>query len=356
MNSQAGSSTHFLLSRNLQKLVGVKYCHKSKVADLLLGHGLLTPISTIGAHVETLNGDSFGIRINAINPSVLEAKHEICRIVGAQEGTQTIYQGPNVLTDETIVEDGSTLQLVVEKKPDGFQQCNLSLIVLGEAEGHPTREDPKMNSPISTLSRAVQIATTDGPHTFAEQGRAFTIAMPVPCLHDWSVARCCNCGTFSGEPVTSANEMSSGVFYWEMELRCEPCDLKIGICDSPFVWAQGQQPKLRMFMNMSHGGLGSRGFGPDDLDYDNPVGPFQKGDFVGMLLDLDKESPQYGSLRFFKNVPLYGFDGAEHGVGFPPGTIQRPCVAAVWINSWNRGGVAYHQAPEGLVLPPPLGS
>jgi hypothetical protein len=51
--------------------------------------------------------------------------------------------------------------------------------------------------------------------------------------------------------------------------------------------------------------------------FDHEAGAYEQGDRVGVLLDLDS-----GSLRFFKN-------SAQHGPGYPAGSVTGPVVAAV---------------------------
>jgi hypothetical protein len=65
-------------------------------------------------------------------------------------------------------------------------------------------------------------------------------------------------------------------------------------------------------INAQHGRLYGNGKQADD-----EAGGYKQGDRVGMLLDLDN-----GSLRFFKN-------GAQHGPGYPAGSVTGPVVAAV---------------------------
>jgi hypothetical protein len=69
------------------------------------------------------------------------------------------------------------------------------------------------------------------------------------------------------------------------------------------------------FMDAEYGALYGNGkHGPDN------AGGFEKGDRVGVLLDLDD-----GSLRFFQN-------GVQHGSGYAAGSVTGPVVAAVQMS------------------------
>jgi hypothetical protein len=54
---------------------------------------------------------------------------------------------------------------------------------------------------------------------------------------------------------------------------------------------------------------------------DDEADGYDKGDRVGILLDLDD-----GSLRFFKN-------GTQHGSGYPAGSVAGPVVVAVQMGN-----------------------
>ena len=57
--------------------------------------------------------------------------------------------------------------------------------------------------------------------------------------------------------------------------------------------------------------------GGNGKEGDDRAGRFNEGDRMGILLDLDD-----GSLRFFKN-------GAEHGPGYPAGSVAGPVARSV---------------------------
>jgi hypothetical protein len=65
------------------------------------------------------------------------------------------------------------------------------------------------------------------------------------------------------------------------------------------------------FIEASSGSLCGNG-----KQFDDAAGGYKQGDHVGVLLDLDN-----GSLRFFKN-------GAQHGPGYPAGSVTGPVVDA----------------------------
>jgi hypothetical protein len=62
---------------------------------------------------------------------------------------------------------------------------------------------------------------------------------------------------------------------------------------------------------------------------DDDAGGYEKGDRVGVLLDLNN-----GSLLFFKN-------GVKHGPGYPAGSMAGPVVAAVQMPG-QRNAVRLH--------------
>jgi hypothetical protein len=122
--------------------------------------------------------------------------------------------------------------------------------------------------------------------------------------------------------------LEGGVHYWELELRLD----KVGFCGVGLA-----RPNLRRrgprywrkectdawLLDVGFGSL----FGNDSEDAKR-AGSFDKGDTVGMLLDLDD-----GSLLFFKN-------GEPHGPGYPAGSVTGPVVFALHMRAAreNHGG------------------
>jgi hypothetical protein len=116
--------------------------------------------------------------------------------------------------------------------------------------------------------------------------------------------------------LTTGTELTEGKHYWEVELLSKRVmEIYIGI-SRPNLDHTGAYI-LRYctdgwFIESSSGALYGNGKQCDD-----PAGEYEQGDRVGVLLDLDN-----GSLRFFKN-------SAQHGPGYPAGSVTGPVVHAV---------------------------
>jgi hypothetical protein len=124
--------------------------------------------------------------------------------------------------------------------------------------------------------------------------------------------------------TTTGIELTEGKHYWEVELLSKMMDMTyIGISrpkldpsghypggTSPYAYDDGDDA---WFMCAVTGGLSGNG----KYYEDDAAGPYEQGDRVGVLLDLDD-----GSLRFFKN-------GEQHGPGYPAGSVTGPVVHAV---------------------------
>jgi hypothetical protein len=119
--------------------------------------------------------------------------------------------------------------------------------------------------------------------------------------------------------------LEQGTHYWELELLLN----KVGFCGVGLA-----RPNLRRrgprywrkectdawLLDVGFGSL----FGNGKEDNDR-AGSFDKGDKVGMLLDLDD-----GSLLFFKN-------GEPHGPGYPAGSVTGPVVFALHMRATREG-------------------
>jgi hypothetical protein len=116
--------------------------------------------------------------------------------------------------------------------------------------------------------------------------------------------------------TTTGTELTEGRHYWEVELLSEDVtNIFIGISRPNLDPIQGYFKRActdSWFIECSNGFLCGNG-----KYYDNSAGRYNKGDRVGVLLDLDN-----GSLRFFKN-------GVQHGPGYPAGSVTGPVVHAV---------------------------
>jgi hypothetical protein len=116
--------------------------------------------------------------------------------------------------------------------------------------------------------------------------------------------------------TTTQSELTEGKYFWAVELLSEKVsDILIGI-SRPNLDPTGQYWKRECtdgwFISAHNGALYGNG-----KKHDHRAGSYEQGDRVGVLLDLDT-----GSLLFFKN-------GAQHGPGYPAGSVTGPVVAAV---------------------------
>jgi hypothetical protein len=111
--------------------------------------------------------------------------------------------------------------------------------------------------------------------------------------------------------VTTGIELTEGRHYWEVQLlevsEPRPC---IGVC-KPNLEKGFHADGNSWFIGVYFGGL--FGNGKDDGD---KAGGYNKGDRVGVLLDLND-----GSLLFFRN-------SVQHGPGYPAGSVVGPVVHA----------------------------
>jgi hypothetical protein len=116
--------------------------------------------------------------------------------------------------------------------------------------------------------------------------------------------------------TTTGTELTEGRHYWEVELLLEHMGgIFIGI-SRPNLDPTGKYFDRDCtdgwFIYAYNGSLCGNG-----KEHDDEAGSYKEGDRVGVLLDLEN-----GSLHFFKN-------GAQHGPGYPAGSVTGPVVAAV---------------------------
>jgi hypothetical protein len=125
--------------------LGRKYCDEVDLVSLLLAHGLIRRVRTIGVEVRPLEGASFKIRLAASGPTVGEAKVEIAYVQGTSESRQALYLIPDggsveaadkkLLKDNnTILEEGSKVTMAVVDEPPCllWQTCNEEFVILSE--------------------------------------------------------------------------------------------------------------------------------------------------------------------------------------------------------------------------------
>jgi hypothetical protein len=272
-----GREQLLLSSPEMKTRLGRRFCAEADLVPLLLAHGLIRRVRTIEIQVRPLGGDSFKVTLEAAKPTVGETKAAIARVQGTAEACQELYKvaeradglavreddaEPELLEDEsTVLEDGEMVAMAVKESP---------LLWRTFAEDRVT------------LSEGGAVAT----HTLNEEHSL----------------------------TTTGIELTEGKHYWEVELVSEEFfNTLVGI-SRPNLSTQGSYhwTTNAWFMCAENGTLW--GNGKQDND---EAGPYEQGDRVGVLLDLDD-----GSLRFFKN-------GVQHGPGYPAGSVTGPVVRAV---------------------------
>jgi hypothetical protein len=116
--------------------------------------------------------------------------------------------------------------------------------------------------------------------------------------------------------ITTGVELTEGRHYWEVELLSENIQAIFVGVTRPNLDPEGHYIKKECTdgwcIDASIGALWGNGKYRDDA-----AGPYEQGDRVGVLLDLNN-----GSLLFFKN-------GVQHGPGYAAGSVTGPVVAAV---------------------------
>jgi hypothetical protein len=119
--------------------------------------------------------------------------------------------------------------------------------------------------------------------------------------------------------VTTGVELTEGRHYWEVELLSKDIDsIYVGVT-RPNLDPVGDYAVAECtdawFIEAYGGTLWGNGTDGDDY-----AGPYEQGDRVGVLLDLNN-----GSLLFFKN-------GVQHGPGYAAGSVTGPVVAAAQMS------------------------
>jgi hypothetical protein len=280
-----GRDQLLLASPELQTRLGQKFCDETEILPLLLAHGLVRRVRTIEIAVRPLGGDSFKITLDASVRTVKEAKAEIARAQGTATGRQELYRVAERADGLTVRED--------DAEPEPLEDESM---LLGEGD-------------------VVAMAVKDLPllwGTFpadrvllSEEGAVATQKVLQRSL------------------TTTGIELTEGKHYWEVELLFDVGDY--------LAWIGVTRPNLdptgkyfldtctdAWFIDNDRGGLYGNGKNQADR-----AGTYNKGDRVGVLLNLDD-----GSLRFFKN-------GVQHGPGYPAGSVTGPVVAAVQMINAN---------------------
>jgi hypothetical protein len=279
LDTKPGRDQLLLTSPELQTRFGRKFVDESELLPLLLSHGLVRRVRTIEVHVWPLGGDSFAITLDASAPTVGEAKTEIARSQGTAADRQELYKVAERVDGLAVRED--------DAEPEPLDDESM-LLADGAIVAMAVKETPLLWRTFAadrvTLSEGGAVATQTAGY---EQSFA-----------------------------TSGAEITEGKHYLEVELLSKTGhSIFIGISRpnlDPTREYYGRDCTDGWFILGSFGSLWGNGKYNDD-----PAGPYNQGDRVGMLLDLDN-----GSLRFFKN-------GVQHGPGYPTGSVTGPVVAAV---------------------------
>jgi hypothetical protein len=280
-----GREQLLLISPEMQARLGRKFIDDTELLPLLLAHGLIRRVRTFKIQVRPLGGDSFKITLDAAKPTVGEAKAEIARSQGTDEGCQELYKvaeradglavreddaEPELLDDESmLLKDGETVAMAVKESPLLWRTFPADRITLSE-DG-------------SVATQTVQ--------------------------NEFSL-------------TTTGIELTEGKHYWEVEILSEYVgSIYIGI-SRPNLDPTGGYGRSECtnswFINTTSGSLWGNGKASDVR-----AGDYKQGDRVGVLLDLDN-----GSLRFFKN-------GRENGPGFAAGSVTGPVVHAGQMYNTN---------------------
>jgi hypothetical protein len=278
-----GRDQLLLTSRELQTRLGQKFCDETEILPMLLAHGLVRRVRTIQIAVRPLGGDSFKITLDASLPTVKEAKVEIARAQGTATDCQELYRVAERADGLAVREDDAEPELLEDES-----------MILGEGD-------------------VVAMAVKDSPllwRTFA--------ADRVLLSEEGAVA---TQQILEGSLTTTGIELTEGKHYWEVEMLSAIG----GIIALIGVTRPNLDPTGAYFLRDCTDGwfVGSDNgtlFGNGKYSLDG-AGGYDKGDRVGVLLNLDD-----GSLRFFKN-------GAQHGPGYPAGSVTGPVVAAVQMRN-----------------------
>jgi hypothetical protein len=263
--------------------LGQKFCDETEILPLLLAHGLVRRVRTIEIAVRPLGGDSFKITLDASLRTVKEAKVEIARVQGTATDRQELYRVAERADGLAVRED--------DAEPEPLEDENM-LLGEGDVVAMAVKDSPPLLWRTFPADRVL----------LSEEG-----AVATQKVQGWSL-------------TTTGIELTEGKHYWEVEMLSDVAD-----CWTSDVCIGVTRPNLdprveQIYQHCTDGWVIGNGDGSlygNGKCCDDPAGPYNKGDRVGVLLNLDD-----GSLRFFKN-------GVQHGPGYPAGSVTGPVVAAV---------------------------
>jgi hypothetical protein len=285
----AGHDELLITSPELQTRLGQKYCDEAGLLPLLLAHGIVRRVRTIEVTVQPLGGDNFTIKLNAAAPSVGEAKAEIARTQGTSEARQELYK-------VAVRADGSAVR-EDDAEPEALEDDAIELgagEMVARAVNEPLLVWRTCNAERVTLSQGCAVATTSG-----DLDNKDTL-------------------------VTSGVELTAGKHYWEVEILTDASSSLVGVTrpnlDPIGDYALRESTDGWFILNGQICGGSLWGNGKEEDDQAGAIS-IDKGDRVGVLLDLDE-----GSLRFFVN-------DVQHGPGYLAGSVTGPVVCAVQFES-----------------------
>jgi hypothetical protein len=283
-----GREQLLLTSPEMQTRLGQKYCDEAQLLPLLLAQGLIRRVRTIEVEVRPLGGDSFKIRLEATKSTVGEAKVEIARVQGTEAARQKLYRVAVREDGKAVREDDAEPELL-EDECMAFEE--------GAVVAMAVKESPLLW------------------RTFPEE----YVATQVKNHEDYEDEEGEELDAYAH--VTTGIELTEGRHYWEVALLSENVGIYVGV-SRPNLDHVGDyllsECTEGWFIGTHYGVLIGNGKQGDD-----GADPYDQGDRVGVLLDLNN-----GSLLFFKN-------GVRNGPGYLAGSVTGPVVAAVELGAKN---------------------
>jgi hypothetical protein len=176
-----GREQLLVTSLELSNKLGKKFFDERELLALLLSHGIVRRVRTIGVEVHPLGGDSFKITLDANNLSVSEAKAAIELESGKPEHLQELFKVELSADGSAIREDDSEPVLL------GNEDClEPGMVICLSVKSEPVLWEKHDTSSV----------------TVSEDGTLVT-----KLAND-----------FSWDLVTSAVELTDGKHYWEVEI------------------------------------------------------------------------------------------------------------------------------------------
>jgi hypothetical protein len=276
-----------LICQPLRERLGKKYCDESELMPLLITNNFVRRVRTFEVLVLPLGGDSFQVRLNASWPTVGEAKSEITRVLGTKEAQQELYKVAVRADGGSVREDDAEPELLADKE---MHLCDGDMVTMAVKEGGPLIWQ---TCPLDrvTVSEGGAVAT----QVTGDYSLVTTDAVLTEGRHYWEV-----------KIMSRSLFVIQYVFLCVFNYVCCPSvkyffhrHIYVGVC-RPNLNPDGDYCRADCtdgwFINAYAGEL----FGNGKSEADG-AGRFDRGDRVGVLLDLDE-----GSLYFFRNRVKHG--------------------------------------------------